>query len=329
MDFREFLLWEQATRDCIDVKKIYVDMADDLVAGILLSQIVYWFLPDKQGRTKLRVEKDGHLWLVKGREDWWEECRIKPRQFDTAIAKLESKGLVEKKTYKFNGNPTIHVRILWDTFLPRLQEFLYRLEVGTATEEPEIPENPDITGFHEIVKTESQPQSLDNTGFNESVKTESQISEIVLSKSVKTLTESTNIDLKDSREREELANTSLFPGDRSIETLEREYKLLKEMTRHVFGMPRAEQVDVESIWNHWHNRFPQYDLTHLYAVMRATQQTARIRDDLTGIIVKRLPNAKAALVPVKQHAINYIANLRRELERAGNDSNGSEIDRSS
>lgn len=118
------------------------------------------------------------------------------------------------------------------------------------------------------------------------------------------------------REREELAEAPFLLADRSDESLERNYELLKEITRRVFGMPRAEQVDVESIWNHWHNRFPQYDLTHLYAVMRATQQTARIRDDLTGIIVKRLPNAKAALVPVKQHAIDYIASLRRELKHA-------------
>lgn len=324
MNLREFLLWEQATRDCIDVKKIYVDMADDLVAGILLSQIVYWNLPDKEGKTKLRVKKDDVLWLVKGREDWWDECRIKPRQFDTAFKKLEEQGLVEKKIFKFNGDPMIHIRIIWENFLPRLQELLHQLEAAaaTSTEEGESAKTLDITGFYEMVKTELQPQSVENTGFNESVKTESQIGEIVLSKSVKTLTENTDTDLKDLREREERADAALPPADPSSEKLEEEYELLKEIACRIFGMPRAEQVDVESIWNHWHNRFPQYDLTHLYAVMRATQQTARIRDDLTGIIVKRLPNAKAALIPVKQQAIDYIASLRKERKRAQNDSKG-------
>ncbi|GAA4703046.1 hypothetical protein [Brevibacillus fulvus] len=319
MDLREFLLWEQATRDCIDVKKIYVDMADDLIAGILLSQIVYWFLPDKEGRTKLRVKKDGVLWLAKSREDWWDECRIKPRQFDTAFKKLEEQGLVEKKTFKFNGDPTIHIRILWDKFLPRLQDLLYQLEntVSESADQEETAETLDTTGFYESVKTGFQPETLDTTGFYESVKTGSQFGEIVMLKSVKTITENSNKELLKEREREEAANAALNSSpDQYDELLERNYELLKEMTKRVFGMPRAEQVDVESIWNHWHNRFPQYDLTHLYAVMRATQQTARIRDDLTGIIVKRLPNAKTALIPVKQQAIEYVARLQREIKRA-------------
>jgi hypothetical protein len=52
-----FLAWEAASRDTIDFKKIYVDMADDLVAGLLLSQVVYWFLPDRNGNLKLRVRR--------------------------------------------------------------------------------------------------------------------------------------------------------------------------------------------------------------------------------------------------------------------------------
>lgn len=325
MDLKEFLLWEQATRDCIDVKKIYVDMADDLVAGILLSQIVYWNLPNKEGKTKLRVQKDGVLWLAKSREDWWNECRIKPRQFDTAFKKLEDQNLVEKKIFRFDGNPTLHIRILWENFLPHLQQQLAQLEAATAVEiaqsdekenDTKIVETLDITGFYEMVKTGLQAKSIETTGFNESVKTESQIGKNDVSKSVKTLTENTNIDLKIEREREKLTEVSFLSIDRSDENMEKEYELLKEISRRVFGMPRAEQVDVESIWNHWHNRFPQYDLAHLYAVMRATQQTARIRDDLTGIIVKRLPNAKAALVPVKQQAMDYIASLRREMKHA-------------
>lgn len=125
---------------------------------------------------------------------------------------------------------------------------------------------------------------------------------------------------KDTREREERADAASPSGDtpsvESDKNDELQYAMLQEIAKRVFGMPRAEQVDVESIWNHWHNRFPQYDLTHLYAVMRAVQRTAGIRDDLTGIIVKRLPNAQKALVPIKMKAIDYIANLRREIERA-------------
>jgi len=47
MEFNEFLSWELTTRDTIDFKKIYVDIAGDLIAGLLLSQIIYWHLPSK------------------------------------------------------------------------------------------------------------------------------------------------------------------------------------------------------------------------------------------------------------------------------------------
>ena len=56
--FDQFLSWEAKSRDIIDFKKIYVDIADDLIAGLLLSQIIYWHLPNEHGKTKLRVQKD-------------------------------------------------------------------------------------------------------------------------------------------------------------------------------------------------------------------------------------------------------------------------------
>jgi hypothetical protein len=53
---REFLAWEKATCDIVDFKRIYVDMAGDLVTGLMLSQLVYWcLLPDGKGESKLRV----------------------------------------------------------------------------------------------------------------------------------------------------------------------------------------------------------------------------------------------------------------------------------
>jgi hypothetical protein len=38
-DFNHFLLWEQASRDAIMVKRVYIDMAGDVIAGLMLSQI--------------------------------------------------------------------------------------------------------------------------------------------------------------------------------------------------------------------------------------------------------------------------------------------------
>lgn len=107
----EFYRWERDSRDTIDVKRSYIDMAGDLVAGVLLSQIVFWHLPSNTGVSKLKVELDGYLWLVKAKHEWWDECRISPKQFDRAIKALKERGLVQTSVHKFGGNPTTHIRI--------------------------------------------------------------------------------------------------------------------------------------------------------------------------------------------------------------------------
>ena len=116
-NFEKFLLWEAKSRDTVDFKKIYVDIAGDLVAGLLLSQLIYWYLPNDKGETKLRVEKDGYLWIAKGREDWWEEIRITPKQFDRASSILIKKGVIEKAYFRFDGLRTIHIRLDYDRFM--------------------------------------------------------------------------------------------------------------------------------------------------------------------------------------------------------------------
>jgi hypothetical protein len=115
--FEQFLLWERSSRDSLEVKRIYIDMAGDLVAGIVLSQIVYWHLPSREGKRRLQVEKEGQLWLAKSRSEWWQECRISPKQADRALAVLEARGLVQVKLFKFASAPTKHVRIVREAFL--------------------------------------------------------------------------------------------------------------------------------------------------------------------------------------------------------------------
>jgi hypothetical protein len=136
--FEEFLRWEEQSRDVIKVQRMYIDIAEDIIAGLLLSQIVYWYLPSKQdGKPKLRVKKDGEYWLAKNRNDWWDECRIKPRQFDNAFKKLEEKGLVEKRLYRFNGSPTIHIRLMPEVLLKCINSILQKSEIdGNSQNEP-------------------------------------------------------------------------------------------------------------------------------------------------------------------------------------------------
>lgn len=120
-DQNSFLAWESRSRDTIEVKRCYVDVAGgDLIAGILLSQIIYWHLPDHEGQPRLRIERQGYKWLAKKRDDWWKECRITPKQFDTAIKLLESKNLIVTALYKFGNSPTKHIRIDWENFLELL-----------------------------------------------------------------------------------------------------------------------------------------------------------------------------------------------------------------
>jgi hypothetical protein len=122
--FETFLRWEEKSWDTIDFKKAYVDMTGDVVAGLMLSQIVYWHLPDRGGQDKLRVERDGRRWLVKTRDEWWHECRLNPREVDRARKVLETRGIIEVRLYKFNGSPTQHLRIRQDRFLELWQEVI-------------------------------------------------------------------------------------------------------------------------------------------------------------------------------------------------------------
>lgn len=94
------------------VHHAYVDIAGDLVAGALLGQILYWFGPGKDGKTRARIVKDGRYWIAKARADWWDEIRITPKQYDRAAKILKDKGLIEIKTFKFAGNPTTHISIV-------------------------------------------------------------------------------------------------------------------------------------------------------------------------------------------------------------------------
>ncbi|HDY88795.1 MAG TPA: hypothetical protein ENH82_11880 [bacterium] len=132
--FNDFLLWEQASRDTVDFKKIYVDIAGDLIAGLLLSQIVYWFLPNKEGKTKIRVIKRGRPCIAKARHDWWDEVRISPKQYDRAVGILRKLGILRTKNHRFNGVPIPHL------FLQQKQLLqLINKELTAPKENPTFP----------------------------------------------------------------------------------------------------------------------------------------------------------------------------------------------
>lgn len=152
-----FYQWERASRDTIDVKRCYIDAAGDLVAGILLSQIVYWFLPS-EGGSKLRVHQKGETWLVKTRADWWSECRISPRQFDRAIAILRSKGFVKTDIFRFSGSPTIHIQLVVENLVASVNSILTKREVPNGRKR-----NMDIdTLVSSLTETTAETNNKDN-----------------------------------------------------------------------------------------------------------------------------------------------------------------------
>lgn len=145
--FDDFLLLEAQTVDTIDVKRVYIDLAGgDLVAGVMLSQIIYWHLPKPSGATKLVVTKDKKRWLVKAHIDWWNECRISCRQAPRALALLQDgdRPLVETAIFKFNGAPTTHIRLIAENFLARLGE---QMRVNA-----EAAEHPDLSSAAQVSK---------------------------------------------------------------------------------------------------------------------------------------------------------------------------------
>lgn len=87
----------------------YFDAVGDVNAALLMSQIHYWYLPDKTGKSKLRVYKRGHWWLVKSHDDWFAECRLTRRQVDRALAILVEAKLVQVEIHRFGGVPTRHI----------------------------------------------------------------------------------------------------------------------------------------------------------------------------------------------------------------------------
>ncbi|WP_332633083.1 hypothetical protein [Halalkalibacter flavus] len=149
--WKQFLTWEKASQDTIDFKTIYVDVVGkrglvgnkknkkgemengDIISGLLLSQIVYWYLPNKNGESKLKVKKHGHHWIVKKIDEWYDEIRLTPANYRTAMKRLEEEDLVIKKSMKDpfdrdHQKTATHIRLNIPEFMMRLGLVLAALE---------------------------------------------------------------------------------------------------------------------------------------------------------------------------------------------------------
>lgn len=114
---KQIIAIEQASRRYIRVKKVYVDMVNNLHAGAVLSEIFYWHMPSKEGKSRLRtIPDEKEKWLACRRQSWWDRSRLTPREFDRALEKLLKAKLVFKKNFDYKGQDTLHVRINWPVF---------------------------------------------------------------------------------------------------------------------------------------------------------------------------------------------------------------------
>jgi hypothetical protein len=85
-------------------------MDGDVVAGLVLSRICFWALPNpKTGKSKLTVYRDGKMWLAKSRPEWLEEARVTDMMLRRVLPKLEQKGLIQTARYKHGGSPKVHI----------------------------------------------------------------------------------------------------------------------------------------------------------------------------------------------------------------------------
>ena len=117
MNRDQFFSWAASRSDSLEVWKECIDMAGDINAGIMLSQIVSWHLSSNENaQTELWAKRGDHLWLVKAHTDWYDEIRFTADQARRALRVLEEKKLVITKVHQFNGTPTKHIRINWPAF---------------------------------------------------------------------------------------------------------------------------------------------------------------------------------------------------------------------
>lgn len=133
----------------------YVDICGDLIAGMLLAQCLYWFGAGKDGKSRARIVKDGFLWIAKTRADWYDEIRISPKQYDRAAKILKDKNFIEVKTFKFNGNPTTHIRIIPEAINEAIDAWKFE-QVKTILPDGEKPETAGFSPFgnNEITEVE-------------------------------------------------------------------------------------------------------------------------------------------------------------------------------
>lgn len=96
------------------VNRFYLEFMEDLQGAVFLSQLTFW--ADK-GKNK-----EG--WIYKTQDQWFKETGIKKFKIAQITRELESRGIIETRVMKVNGNPIKHYRLLYDNYLEEVESVL-------------------------------------------------------------------------------------------------------------------------------------------------------------------------------------------------------------
>ena len=106
----------------IGVEKIIADIAGGLVDGIILDYILWWASDDEFGNPRMKLVRDGELWVFISNSAWWQKFRITEKQAKSATRRLEESGLIFRKRARI-GDGTISpiYRMNWPVFLQKYE----------------------------------------------------------------------------------------------------------------------------------------------------------------------------------------------------------------
>lgn len=112
-----------SARDDQDNRGVFIELwvldlvGQDFPAAMLLSQVLWWAQPGKNGKPRMQFKRDGHRWLVRADADpeWWDECRLSKKQVIQAKTRLRQAGFIETIRVHSEGKWVSGVRPLLDT----------------------------------------------------------------------------------------------------------------------------------------------------------------------------------------------------------------------
>ena len=144
-ELRSFMASQTRMSRVVAYDPIYTDMAGDVLAGLVLSQICFWHRANTEtGKTKLRVAKDGRLWAAISVKEMQGYTHMTPSQITRCYNLLAKKNLILKKVWRFAGTPTTHISLNWPVFKAEMarceQELVQDVPVeDIAIDDAELP----------------------------------------------------------------------------------------------------------------------------------------------------------------------------------------------